>query len=242
MPELPRGCSGWASGFQPLKSAITETRSALGAHTANAMPPGATCAPSLSNSRKWLPSLNRYRSSSVSRPGGSWVFIELLPGRVPGFLPTPTLPLRWGGHLAPVASSSVHEAGETAKRDADPVRSVVELVPELVQGLLDQHDVQQEVSLVHVGRQEGSAGRRRQVGLHERLRGQLRPGRAVRDLDRLAGIGEGAQHPGHVLERPALEPPLAQRSRRLALEVDDDEVAAGEEHLPQVVVAVAADA
>src|SRR5438270_5927500 len=130
MPELPRGCSGWASGFQPLKSAITETRSALGAHTANAVPPGATCAPSLSNSRKWLPSLNRYRSSSVSRPGGSWVFIGLLP-------PTPTLPLQGAGSKA-LASSLLHQSGKAAQRDADPVRSVVELVPELVQGLPDQ--------------------------------------------------------------------------------------------------------
>ena len=53
---------------------------------------------------------------------------------------------------------------------------------------------------------------------------------------------ERAQHAGDVAQRRALEPPLAERPRRLALEVDDDEVAAGVEHLAEMVVAVDADA
>ena len=55
------------------------------------------------------------------------------------------------------------------------------------------------------------------------------------------GVVERAEHPGHVSERRALDPPLAERSRGLALEVDDDEVAAGPQDLAEVVVAVDAD-
>ena len=59
---------------------------------------------------------------------------------------------------------------------------------------------------------------------------------------RVRRVVERAQHAGHVAQRRALDPPLAERPRRLALEVDDHEVVAGVEHLAEVVVAVAADA
>src|SRR5262249_7472092 len=47
---------------------------------------------------------------------------------------------------------------------------------------------------------------------------------------------------GDVLQRRALAASLGERARRLALEVDDDEVLAGIEDLPEVEVAMAADA
>ena len=53
---------------------------------------------------------------------------------------------------------------------------------------------------------------------------------------------EGAQHPGDVAQCAALDAALAQRPRRLPFEVDDDEVVAGMQHLPEVIVAVRADA
>src|SRR5205085_3507786 len=50
-----------------------------------------------------------------------------------------------------------------------------------------------------------------------------------------------AQHPGDVAQRRALSPPLGDRPRRLALEVDDEPVTAGPEHLAEVVVTVVTD-
>ena len=56
------------------------------------------------------------------------------------------------------------------------------------------------------------------------------------------GVVERADHARHIPQRRPLEAALAQRPGRLALEVDDHEVAAGIEHLPRVEVAVDADA
>src|SRR5207247_6043831 len=55
-------------------------------------------------------------------------------------------------------------------------------------------------------------------------------------------VVERAEHAGHVAQRAALDAALAERPRRLALEVDDDEVVAGAQDLAQVIVAVRADA
>src|SRR2546428_12624136 len=55
-------------------------------------------------------------------------------------------------------------------------------------------------------------------------------------------VMERAQHPGHVAQRATLDAALAERPRRLAFEVDDDEVVAGEKDLAEVIVAVDADA
>ena len=53
---------------------------------------------------------------------------------------------------------------------------------------------------------------------------------------------ERAQHAGDVAQRRALDPALADGAGRLALEVDDHEVLARPQHLPEVVVAVHAHA
>ena len=54
----------------------------------------------------------------------------------------------------------------------------------------------------------------------------------------VGGVVEGAQHPGDVDQRGALEPPFADGPGRLPFEIDDDEVVAGPEHLAEVIVAV----
>src|SRR5712692_6483897 len=55
-------------------------------------------------------------------------------------------------------------------------------------------------------------------------------------------IVERAEHARHVSQRRTLNPSLAEWTRRFALEVDDDEIFPGIEHLSQMVVAVAANA
>ena len=55
------------------------------------------------------------------------------------------------------------------------------------------------------------------------------------------GIGERAQHGGHVPHRRPLEPALGQGVIWLSLEIDNREVVAGDQHLAQVKVAVEAD-
>src|SRR4051812_9654851 len=62
------------------------------------------------------------------------------------------------------------------------------------------------------------------------------------EQDGVRRVMEGAQHPGDVPQRAALDAALAQWPRRLAFEVDDDEVVAGVQDLPEVIVAVRADA
>src|SRR6185503_17513484 len=54
------------------------------------------------------------------------------------------------------------------------------------------------------------------------------------------GVVQRAQKTGDVAHRVAFEPALRQRASGIALEVDDLEVVAGPQHLPQVVVAVRA--
>ena len=55
-------------------------------------------------------------------------------------------------------------------------------------------------------------------------------------------VVERADHAGDVAQAVVLAAALGQRLRRRPVEVDDDEVLAGVEHLLQVVVAVRADA
>jgi molybdopterin synthase catalytic subunit len=57
---------------------------------------------------------------------------------------------------------------------------------------------------------------------------------------RVGGVVERAQHPGDIAEGRTLLAALTDRPGRLALEVDNDEVAAGIEHLTEVVITVIA--
>src|SRR5919197_5609583 len=66
IPEWPRERRGCERGSHPLKSPITDTASAFGAHTAKYVPAVSPAergwAPSRSASPAWVPSLNRYKS------------------------------------------------------------------------------------------------------------------------------------------------------------------------------------
>src|SRR2546425_1696895 len=55
-------------------------------------------------------------------------------------------------------------------------------------------------------------------------------------------IVERPEHAGHVPQRGAFNPPLTERASRFSLEVDDDEILPCIEHLPEMIVAVAANA
>src|SRR5688500_17343103 len=63
----------------------------------------------------------------------------------------------------------------------------------------------------------------------------LRDSRGQHGID---GVMERAHHAGHVAQRRAFDPPLGERPRRCAFEVDDDEVLARVQHLSQMIVAV----
>src|SRR5208337_469607 len=68
-PEAPRSRMGCRLPSQPLNAPTSDTRLALGAHTANTHPSTPftvfTCEPRSSYTRWWVPSLYRYRDSSV---------------------------------------------------------------------------------------------------------------------------------------------------------------------------------
>src|SRR5439155_24725515 len=128
--------------------------------------------------------------------------------------------------------------------DANPIGAVVELVAELVHGLLELEDVQQALDCELAGREQGRIDRC-EVAVEEALARLLLPAygrrRAVQELAGARRIREGAEHPGHVAERRALAAALAERAHRLALEVEDHPIVLGPEGLPEVVVAVVAD-
>ena len=127
---------------------------------------------------------------------------------------------------------------------ANPVGPVVELVAELVDGLLELEDGQHPFDRRLARRQQRRVDSL-EVALEEAFArtclpvlGRLGPARERRGGGR---VGEGAQHPGDVSQRRALAAALDERPRRLALEVDDHPVAVRPEGLAEVVVAVRAD-
>jgi hypothetical protein len=54
-------------------------------------------------------------------------------------------------------------------------------------------------------------------------------------------VVERAQHPGHVAKWRSLDEAFAQRTRRLAFEIEYDEITTGEQDLAEMEIAVAAD-
>src|ERR1019366_10656754 len=62
------------------------------------------------------------------------------------------------------------------------------------------------------------------------------------EQQRVRGVMERSQHACDIAQRAALDAALAQRPGRLAFEIDDDEVVASLQNLPEVVVAMNADA
>ena len=145
--------------------------------------------------------------------------------------------------------------------DPDPRRAVGELVGELVERLVELVGAQRALEAISLGRNEGGLARARhlaEVGVQEggahpglpRLRprpealrqpgvvgARLEPG-SESDLCR---VRERPEHAGDVLQHALLRPPLGQRPRRLALEIEDGEAVRRPEELPEMVVAVDAD-
>src|SRR5579884_2718864 len=69
----------------------------------------------------------------------------------------------------------------------------------------------------------------------------FRSNRRLRDQPAVGFIVKRSDHPGDIPEWRALEPPLAERPRRLSLKVDDVEVVPGVEDLSQMIVSVDSD-
>src|SRR5215475_11907994 len=155
MPDWLRGASRCAVWSQPLKSPITDTAWAFGAHTAKyvrGVPSTAAsgCAPSFSNRRRCVPSLKRCRSRSLSsdssaigrrcvmpivEPDGLWATAY---GLLPSLHPFFDGRLRQAiSHTpyAPYASGAFHQIEHSAHRNVYPVGPVVELIAELVHAL-----------------------------------------------------------------------------------------------------------
>src|SRR5205085_3492378 len=149
-------------------------------------------------------------------------------------------------HACRTARPSLHflqEPQDSRHRDPHPLGAVVELVAELVDGLLELEDPEQPLEALT--RRDQARVDLGQVAVHEEAARLLLPalGRpsASLELGRRGRVGERAQHPRHVAERRALASALGERPGRLALEVDHDPVGARPEHLAEVVVAVVAD-
>src|SRR5262245_58393222 len=125
-------------------------------------------------------------------------------------------------------------------RNVDELRTVIELIAQLVSCLLQKMDIQQESQLIARFWQEWCLRGGIQIASQIRDRhptvpkarpssqphGIFRPGSFTFQLYH-RGVIEGAQHAGHVAQRRPLYTPLAERPRRLALKIYDDEVFSG---------------
>src|SRR5690606_14085070 len=166
--------------------------------------------------------------------------------------PSPALHQR--GRLTP-NSLLLDEVHQPLEGHVHPLGAVVQLVRQLVGALVQQVEIQQDLELRRLTRDERRALRRLQIPPEERRGDPALPQGApllqtwdvIRaQVPMLDGahdsVVDGPQHPAHVVQRRALQAPHTEGQRGLPLEVDDVEVLARVEHLPQVVVPVAADA
>ena len=138
------------------------------------------------------------------------------------------------------------------QRNANPRRTIVELVDQLVERLVEDVDVEERVEFLPIGGNDEGIGDRLAISA-QKFGGdggfpEARPGFQLRKFFRTAGgvfgerdqsgVAEGAQHAGHVFERRMLGAAFGERARGLALEVEDDEVAFGAQDLAEMIVAV----
>ena len=154
-----------------------------------------------------------------------------------------------------------HRALEGGERHGDPLRAVAELVAELVERLVElvgAHHLVESLALLRHQRRPSRSVHLAEIRIQERgahaLFPRLRPrpetlgqpGLAGAGLEParegdLRGVGERAQHAGHVLEGALLQATLGERPRGLALEVQDGQAVRRPEELAEMVVAVDAD-
>src|SRR5579871_896529 len=259
-PSMSRTCAPSRSYSRSWRPSIARCRSsspsvgrnAYGSRSVYVLPSGYATSSSYSSGRLASGSSASQSPagsvSSAATPAGR-TRTELASGRQtrtttpPSSSCAPRTP--WG--LAPSSITSrrlrrvLHEPLYPGHRDANPVGPVVQLVAQLVDRLFQLEHRQQALDRRLARRQQRRVDRL-EVGVEEADAGALLPvlGRlaAAVESDRGGGVRERAQHPGDVAERRALAPALDERPRRLALEVDDHPVVAGEEGLAEVVVAV----
>src|SRR5438067_8215265 len=149
------------------------------------------------------------------------------------------------GPAAIMRSLVLQQADDRADRDRNPVGSIVQLVLQLVHGLLQLEHRQQLLNRLLAWWKQ-TRFYCPEVGVEEHLARPLLPIRRRRlpalELGRRGDVRERAQHPGDVTQRRAFLAPLGQAARRLALEVENDPAAvARQHHLAEVIVAVRAD-
>ncbi len=131
-------------------------------------------------------------------------------------------------------------------------RAHAQLMPQLVDGLLEQEDIEQNLPVLlrrwyemrSNGPQVSAQKRRRsRVGLRVRIGGPNQPCSmfGLVPVGGSGGIGERAQHRGHVPHRRPLETALGQGVIWLSLEIDNRDVVAGDQDLAQVIGTMTAD-
>src|SRR5262245_31427398 len=152
-------------------------------------------------------------------------------------------------------SRSRGECPDGGERDRKPGRAIVDLVDELVEGLLDLEHGQQSVADRVFNRQDWGGGSGGKVALEKRrahrsaeLNGRLfdSPVGFATEVffgRERGGVGKRSQHARHVAQGTVSTTSLWQRACGLALEVEDHEITVRlPQHLTEVIVAVVADA
>ena len=155
-----------------------------------------------------------------------------------------------------VSSCLVEDGEDAPNRRLDPVRPIVGLVVDFVERLAEQVQAHQGLSRrCRPSIQTTAAARRLGVGCQERVCGEPAATpprsprtRAARPSRRSAGPRRARPSPPHRRRNEACRPHRAAASvlprrssvgpRRLALEIDDHHVVLGDQHLPEVVIAV----
>ena len=133
----------------------------------------------------------------------------------------------------------------------DPIRTMVEFVPHLIQGFVEQEGPEEGVPGGSV-REEGRIFRRVGVGVEKR---RFRPVQQAVDPGFVVGVRVGvvlpggedgvldrSDHAGHVAEGVFALAAFFEGAGRLAFEVEDVHVSFGPKKLPEVIVAVDTDA
>src|SRR5258706_1469450 len=146
-------------------------------------------------------------------------------------------------------SASFEQEHQSLHGDVHPVGPVRRLVAQLVEHFLHLGELQ-EAARVFKRCVEAATLHRSGIGVEERLARRLLPCDerrpealdarlgALAQLCRAARIAERAQHAGYIAQLRRLLAALGERPRRLALEIDDQEVVVRHQHLAEVIVAV----
>ncbi len=258
MPEDASGCKRWLERSQPLKSPITDTWRALGAHTAKWTP--GVCAVGYDTGPEFLVELEvtalveeikvirGKHGKTVADGQSAGIGSRVLIGRHVDLLSYRVC------QLPGSPSSCVNPA----QGNTDPVRAVVQFVGQLVDRLFQKQRTQQNAQLVAAAGNEPVCSRFLQIAfkkfrthpalpelgpVRHRLSG-LGPGSILLAAEQgeMGGILERTQHPGNVAQGRTLDPPFRDGPGRFALEIDDDKIASCEKYLSEMVIAVTADA